>query len=78
MTPDELAALFSERGFSRVRAETVRIDDPRYYRGLVSRPSWVPVRGGRSWVPLPGVSEQARLRIPALRWRQCCVLMRRV
>ena len=78
MTPPELAALFERHGFERLRADSVRIDDPRYYRGLVSRPSWVPVRGGRAWLPLPGVSEQARLRVPALRWKQSCVLMRRV
>jgi hypothetical protein len=76
MSPDELAAMFERRGLARVRADSVRIDDPRYYRGLVSRPSWIPLRG-RVWLPLPGVSEQVRLRIPALRWRQSCVVMRR-
>jgi SAM-dependent methyltransferase len=75
MSPDELAGLFEARGLERVHADSVRIDDPRYYRRLVSRPSWIPV--GRFWVPLPGVSERARLRIPALRWRQSCVVMRR-
>jgi hypothetical protein len=54
----------------------VRIDDSRYYHGLRSRPSWVPVLG-RFWLPLPGVTDRARLRIPALRWRHSCVLMRR-
>jgi SAM-dependent methyltransferase len=77
MTPPELATLLERAGFERVRAESVRIDDPRYYRGLVSRPSWTPVRSGRWWIPLPGVTDQARLRIPRLRWRQSCVLMRR-
>lgn len=76
MSPEELAAVFERRGLERLRAESVRIDDPRYYRGLFSRPSSVPV-GGRFWLPLPGVSERARLRLPALRWRQSCVLMRR-
>jgi hypothetical protein len=76
MSPDELAGMFESRGLERVRADTVRIDDPRYYRGLVSRPSWIPLRG-RMWLPLPGVSEQVRLRIPALRWKQSCVVMRR-
>jgi hypothetical protein len=76
MSPDELAGMFESRGLERVRAETVRIDDPRYYRGLVSRPSWIPVRE-RMWLPLPGVSEQVRRRIPALRWKQSCVVMRR-
>jgi hypothetical protein len=76
MTPDELAGMFERRGLERVRAESVRIDDPRYYRGLVSRPSWIPV-GRRVWLPLPGVTEQVRRRVPAWRWRQSCVLMRR-
>jgi SAM-dependent methyltransferase len=76
MSPGELAGLFERRGLERIRAESVRIDEPRYYRGLVSRPSWIPLRG-RVWLPLPGVSEQARVRIPALRWKQSCVVMRR-
>ena len=76
LTPDRLARFFERRGFERVRVETVRIDDPRYYKGLVSRPSWIPIRG-RAWLPLPGVSDQVRLRVPALRWRQSCVAMRR-
>lgn len=73
MTPDELAGMFP--GLQRVRAESVRIDDSRYYRGLVSRPSWT--RAGRGWLPLPGVSEQVRRAVPALRWRQSCVMLRR-
>ena len=76
MSPDGLAGMFERRGLERVRAESVRIDDPRYYRGLVSRPSWTPLRG-RVWLPLPGVTEQARVRIPALRWKQSCVVLRR-
>ena len=76
MSPDELAGMFERRGLERVRADSVRIDDPRYYRGLVSRPSWIPL-WGRVWLPLPGVSEQVRLRIRALRWKQSCVVMRR-
>jgi hypothetical protein len=76
MTPDELAAAFEQRGLRRVRADSIRIDEPRYYRGLRSRPSWILARG-RWWIPLPGVSEQVRRRVPALRWRQSCVLMRR-
>ena len=76
MSPGALAGMFERRGLERVRAESVRIDDPRYYRGLVSRASWIPLRG-RVWLPLPGVSEQVRRRIPALRWRQSCVVMRR-
>jgi hypothetical protein len=76
MSPHELAGMFERRGLERIRAESVRIDDPRYYRGLVSRPSWIPLRG-RVWLPLPGVSDRARVRIPALRWKQSCVVMRR-
>ena len=78
LTPGELAELFQRGGFERVRADSVRIDDPRYYKGLASRPSWMPVLGGRVWVPLPGFTDRARLRIRRLRWRQSCVLMRRV
>ena len=76
MSPDELAGMFERRGLERVRADSVRIDDPRYYRGFVSRPSWTPLRG-RVWLPLPGATEQVRLRISALRWKQSCVVMRR-
>jgi SAM-dependent methyltransferase len=76
LTPEALARSLERRGLARVRVDSVRIDDPRYYRGLVSRPSWIPVRG-RWWLPLPGFSEQARRRIPALRWRQSCVVMRK-
>lgn len=76
MSPGDLAGMFERLGLERVAAESVRIDDPRYYRGLRSRPSWIPV-GGRLWLPLPGVTERLRLRVPALRWRQSCVIMRR-
>jgi len=75
LTPDQLAGRFERHGLERVRAESVRIDDPRYYHGLVSRPSWILVRG--RWLPLPGVSEQLQVRMPRWRWRQSCVLMRR-
>jgi len=76
MSPDGLAGMFECRGLERVRADSVRVDDPRYYRGFVSRPSWIPLRG-RVWLPLPGAGEQVRRRIPALRWKQSCVVMRR-
>ena len=75
LAPGELAALFEARGLERVRADSVRIDDPRYYRGLRSRASHVPVRG-RLWLPLPGGSEQLRRAVPPWRWRQSCVVMR--
>ena len=74
--PAELAAEYERRGFETVRAESVRIDDERYYKGLKSRPSWTPV-GGRLWLPLPGVTDQVRLRVPRWRWRESCVLARR-
>jgi SAM-dependent methyltransferase len=74
LSPDELAWMFERRGLERVRAESVRIDDPRYYRGLVSRPSWT--RAGRVWLPLPGVTDRVRLAIPRLRWRQSCAMLR--
>jgi hypothetical protein len=32
---------------------------------------------GRFWFPLPGFSERLRLLVPALRWRQSCVVMHR-
>jgi hypothetical protein len=76
LTPDELAKTCERRGLERTRADSVRIDDGRYYRGLISRPSWVPV-AGRLWFPLPGFSERLRFLVPALRWRQSCVVMRR-
>jgi SAM-dependent methyltransferase len=76
LTPDELADMFERRGLERTRADSVRIDDGRYYRGLRSRPSWVPV-SGRFWFPLPGFSERLRFFVPALRWRQSCVVMHR-
>jgi hypothetical protein len=55
---------------------SVRIDDDRYYRGLLSRPRRVPV-GGRFWCPLPGGSDRLRRRVPRWRWRESCVLARR-
>lgn len=73
--PGELAAEYARRGLETVRAESVRIDDDRYYRGLKSRPSRIPV-GGR-WLPLPGVSERLRRAVPRWRWRESCVLVRR-
>jgi SAM-dependent methyltransferase len=75
-SPRELAAEYERRGFETTRAESVRIDDPRYYRGLRSRPSWMPAFG-RMWFPFPPGSERLRLRVPRLRWRESCVLVRR-
>jgi SAM-dependent methyltransferase len=76
LRPDAVAKRFESRGLTPVRADAVRIDDPRYYKGVVSRPSWMPVRG-RLWLPMPGATDRIRLRVPALRWRQSCVVMRR-
>lgn len=76
LTPDELAKIFERRGLERRRADSVRIDDARYYRGLRSRPSWTLV-SGRFWFPLPGFSEKLRLLVRARRWRQSCVVMHR-
>jgi hypothetical protein len=73
--PAELAAEYERRGFETVRAESVRIDDARYYHGLRSRPSWVPV--GARWLPLPGVTDQLRLRVARWRWRESCVVARK-
>jgi SAM-dependent methyltransferase len=75
-SPEELGGLFERRGLMRVRAESVRIDDSRYYRGFWSRASWIPVLG-RFWIPLPGFTERLRFHLPAARWRRSCVVMRR-
>lgn len=74
--PDELAAMFERHGLESEAQASLRIDGSQYYRGLLSRASWLPVRG-RWWLPLPGFSERLRYRVPALRWRESCVLMRR-
>ena len=74
-TARELAAEYEQRGLEVVREESVQIADARYYHGLKSRPSWTPV-GGR-WLPLPGVTDQLRRRVPRWRWRESCVLARR-
>ena len=74
-TAPELAAEYEQRGLVVVRAESVQIADARYYHGLKSRPSWTPVGG--HWLPLPGVTDRLRLRVPRWRWRESCVLARR-
>lgn len=75
-TPGELAAAIGGAdGFEIPRADSVRVDDRRYYRGLLSRASWVPVAG--RWLPLPGASESIRRLVPRWRWRESCVLARR-
>ena len=75
-SPADLVEALERRGLERVRADSVRIDDPRYYRGIVSRASWIPALG-RFWLPLPGFSEGLRRAIPSRRWRQSCLVMRR-
>jgi hypothetical protein len=64
-----------EPELTAVRADTLRIDDARYYKGLVSRAS--SVRVGRRWLPLPGGSEQIRYLVRPFRWKQTCVLFRK-
>ncbi len=78
VTPAELIELFDDRGERlEIRdAVAVEIRDDRYYRGLLSHASWVQF-GASSWFPLPGVTERIRYRVPRLRWRESCVLLRR-
>jgi SAM-dependent methyltransferase len=75
--PAELAALLlgGDERFEVVTATSLRIDDRRYYRRVTGRPSWQ--RIGRRWVPLPGAVEAVRRAVPALRWRESCVVLRR-
>jgi hypothetical protein len=75
--PAELAddVIGGDSRFAVVDSASVRIDDPRYYKGVVSRAS-VTKLGGRL-VPLPGASERLRLRVPRWRWRESCVVVRR-
>lgn len=68
----DLGELVCQDGFAAVAADSVRIDDPRYYKGFLSRPSRVPI-GGR-WIPLPGASEQIRRRVRRWRWRESCLV----
>jgi hypothetical protein len=58
-----------------VRADTLRIDDRRYYKSFTSRTSRL--RIGRRWLPLPGGSEQIRYLVRPFRWKQTCVLFRK-
>jgi SAM-dependent methyltransferase len=77
LDPEALAELGSVEGaLEPLRAESVRIDEPRYYRGLHSRGSWMRV-GDRFWLPLPGGSEAIRKRVRRLRWLESCALFRR-
>ncbi len=77
-SPRELARLVAgacqATTFDVVSHESVRIDEPAYYRRTL-RPTFM--RLGRLWVPLPGAAEQLRRALPALRWRVSCVLLRR-
>jgi hypothetical protein len=76
-TPDQLAGLLlsADPALRPVATGSVRIDDRRRYKGLVSRASSIPWRG--RWLPLPGFSEAIRRRIPRLRWRESCALLRK-
>jgi SAM-dependent methyltransferase len=79
-TAAELVAMCVADGnprFEPLLAESVRIDDRRYYRGLRSRLCWVPV-AGRWWLPLPGFTERLRYPVSRLRWRESCALLKRV
>jgi hypothetical protein len=78
-TPEQVAEAFSaaDPGLEMVRRQSLRISAPRYYKGWLSRPSRMPVMGGRWWVPWPGFTDRFRRLIPPLNWRQGCVLMRR-
>lgn len=76
-SPQELAGELTAGGeFETVAAEFVRIDSPRYYKGLLSRASVVLV-GGR-WIALPGASEQLRRLVKRWRWQETCVVVRRI
>lgn len=76
-SPSELAeVLTGEDGrFTVAETATVPVDDRRYYRTVTGRPTRQ--RIGRRWVPLPGAAEAARRVVPALRWRESCVVLRR-
>ena len=75
-TPADLMRLLQGGGeVEEVAAESVRIDDSRYYKGFASRASVVPI-GGR-WLPLPGASEQVRRVVSRWRWREACLIARR-
>ncbi len=69
-----VAGASEDDGLQIVARESVRIDDPFYYRRSL-RPSIV--RMGRLWVPMPGIVDQLRRTVPALRWRVSCVLAQR-
>jgi SAM-dependent methyltransferase len=77
-TPGDLAAAFSaaEPALRPVSSTSARVDDPRYYKDWISRPSRMPVMG-RWWFPWPGFTDQVRRRVGRLHWRQACVLMHR-
>jgi SAM-dependent methyltransferase len=76
-SPDELAKMFGAGDdFEVVRKASVPVDESSYYRGLKSRPMWIPV-ANRFWLPLPGFFERIRYRIPALRWKESLVVLRR-
>lgn len=76
-SPDELTAEFqAASSFEVVSQGSLRIDGEYLYRGLVSRASWTPL-AGRWWIPLPGVTERIRYRVPAWRWKDSIVLLRK-
>jgi SAM-dependent methyltransferase len=75
--PAELAALVrgGDPALQVVKSASLRIDSPAQYRSVLGRPSWQRLAG--RWVPLPGAAEAVRRRVPAWRWRESCVVLRR-
>ena len=62
-------------GITVVAAAEVRTADPaQYLSGFLGDRS--AVRLGRRVIPVPGFVDQVRLRVPPLRWRESCALVR--
>ena len=77
--PAQVAAAFraADPGLESIEEKSLRISDARYYKDWISRPSYMPVFGGRWWFPWPGFTDRLRMHVPRLNWRQGCVLMKR-
>ena len=78
-SPDELFEAFVRHGgvpLELLVSERLRVDDPReYHRALAPKKSSIQV--GKRFLFVPGGVERIRLAVPAWRWRQSCVVMRR-
>jgi len=78
-SPDELFETFVRHGgvpLELLTAQVVRIDDPRdYHRVFMLKKS--SIRIGKRFMFVPGAVDRLRLAVPAWRWRQSCVVMRR-